>query len=67
VVTEGDAVYLEGHLEGFGDLPVTYRWQCDKNDGQGWQDVGTNRNYHVFIATQETVQYNWRLVVDVVE
>ena len=66
-VTDGDAVYLEAHLVGFDSLTVNYQWQCDKNDGNGWQNVGTNRNYHVFIATRETVQYSWRLIVDVVE
>ena len=66
-VTAGEPIYLESHLEGFGNLKVNYRWQVDRNDGQGWQDVGSNRNYHVFIATAESVQYNWRLIVDVVE
>jgi len=65
IVTEGDAIYLEAKLVGFDGLTVHYRWQVDKNDGQGWQDVGLDRNYHVFIATRETVQYSWRLIVDV--
>ena len=64
-ITEGDAIYLEAKLVGFDGLTVHYRWQVDKNDGQGWQDVGLDRNYHVFIATRETVQYSWRLIVDV--
>ena len=68
VITEGETIYLESHLEGFGDLPVTYRWQVDKNDGEGWQDIpGADRDKHMFIATKETVQYNWRLIVDAVE
>ena len=25
-VTSGEAIYLEAHLVGFGDLPVTYQW-----------------------------------------
>ena len=58
---------LEAHLVGFGDLPVTYQWQVDRNDGMGWQDVGSNRNYHVFIASEETVLYSWRLLVNVDE
>ena len=64
-ITDGDAVYLEAKLVGFDTLTVHYRWQCDKNDGQGWQDVGLDRDYHVFIANRETVQYNWRLIVEV--
>lgn len=66
-VTQGEPIYLEAHLEGFGNLPVTYHWQVDKNDGAGWQDTGSNRNYHVFMASAETVQYNWRLIVNVDE
>ncbi len=66
-VTSGEAIYLEAHLVGFGDLPVTYQWQVDRNDGMGWQDVGSNRNYHVFIASEETVLYSWRLLVNVDE
>lgn len=63
-VTEGEPIYLESHLEGFGDLEITYQWQVDRNDGAGWQNVGANRAYHVFVATAESVQYSWRLIVD---
>lgn len=66
-ITEGDTIYLQAHLVGFDGLTVNYQWQCDKNDGQGWQNVGANRDYYVFFATRETVQYSWRLIVDVVE
>ena len=66
-VSEGDMIYLESHLVGFGDLPVVYQWQVDRNDGAGWQNVGENRDYYIFMATKDSVQYNWRLIVDVAE
>lgn len=66
-VTDGEPIYLESHLEGFGGLTVHYQWQVDKNDGEGWQDVGADRDYHVFVATRESVMYSWRLIVTVEE
>lgn len=66
-VTDGEPIYLESHLEGFGGLTVHYQWQVDKNDGEGWQDVGADRDYHMFVATRESVMYSWRLIVTVEE
>ena len=66
-ISEGEMIYLESHLVGFGDLQVAYQWQVDKNDGAGWQNVGDNRDYYIFMATKDSVQYNWRLIVDVIE
>jgi hypothetical protein len=44
-----------------------YRWQY-KGLAGGWQDVeGANRWYYKFIANQETILYNWRLIVNVNE
>ena len=71
VVTKGDIIELTGVLIGFDDVPdsaITFQWQVDRNDGEGWQDVeGANRWYYKFIANQETILYNWRLIVNVSE
>ena len=71
VVTKGDIIELTGVLIGFDDVPdsaITFQWQVDRNDGAGWQDVeGANRWYYKFIANQETILYNWRLIVNVNE
>lgn len=71
VVTKGDIIELTGVLIGFDDVPdsaITFQWQVDRNDGQGWQDVeGANRWYYKFIANQDTILYNWRLIVNVNE
>jgi hypothetical protein len=70
-VTKGDIIELTGVLIGFDDVPdsaITFQWQVDRNDGAGWQDVeGANRWYYKFIANQETILYNWRLIVNVNE
>jgi hypothetical protein len=47
---------------------VTYRWQVDRNQGQGWEDIpGADKEVHRFIANRETVQYNWRLIVETID
>ena len=68
IVTEGDQIVLTSELVGFGDEPVTYQWQVDRGDGQGWVDVeGATRYKHTFIANKETIQYSWRLIVNIEE
>ena len=67
VVTEGEMIYLTSKLKGFDGLDIAYQWQVDRGDGQGWVDVeGANRSKHSFVASKETIQYSWRLIVTVV-
>ena len=68
VVTEGEIIYLTSVLKGFDGLEVTYQWQVDRDDGNGWVDVeGATRDRHMFVASKETIKYSWRLVVNVNE
>jgi len=68
VVTEGEIIYLTSVLEGFDGLEVTFQWQVDRDDGNGWVDVeGATRDRHMFVASKETIRYSWRLVVNVNE
>ena len=68
VVTDGEIINLTSELIGFDGLDVTYQWQCDKNDGVGWFDIeGANRDRFTFIANKETIQYSWRLIVNINE
>ena len=68
VVTEGEIIYLTSKLKGFDGLDIAYQWQVDRGDGAGWVDVeGANRSKHMFVASRETIQYSWRLIVDVIE
>ena len=68
VVTEGEIIYLTSELIGFDDVEPTYQWQVDRGDGLGWVDIeGANRARHMFVASKETIQYRWRLVVSVNE
>ena len=68
VVTEGEIIYLSSKLKGFDGLDIAYQWQVDRGDGQGWVDVeGANRPKHMFVADRETIQYSWRLVVNVLD
>ena len=68
VVTEGEMIYLTSKLKGFDGLDIAYQWQVDRGDGQGWVDVeGANRPKHMFVADRETIQYSWRLVVNVLD
>ena len=68
VVTEGEIIYLTSKLKGFDGLDIAYQWQVDRGDGAGWVDVeGANRPKHMFVADRETIQYSWRLVVNILD
>ena len=68
VVTEGEIIYLTSRLKGFDGLDIAYQWQVDRGDGEGWVDVeGANRPKHMFVADRETIQYSWRLVVNILD
>ena len=69
IVTEGDQITLSSELRGFDDdEQVTYQWQVDRGDGNGWQDVeGATKDKHVFIADRTTIRYSWRLIVNVID
>ncbi|MCR5565733.1 MAG: hypothetical protein K6F61_02690 [Clostridiales bacterium] len=68
VVTEGEVITLRSELIGFDDdEQVTYQWQVDRGEGNGWEDVdGATRDRHVFIADRTTIRYSWRLIVNVI-
>ena len=69
IVTEGEQIVLTSELIGFDDdEQVTYQWQVDRGDGNGWVDAegGTKWKY-IFIADKTTITYSWRLIVNVVE
>lgn len=64
VIREGDVITMTGELVGFGDQDVSLQWQYD--DGYTWMDVpGANTLRHAFVATPETINYSWRISVNV--
>ena len=69
IVTEGEVITLRSELRGFGDdEQVTYQWQVDRGEGNGWEDVeGATKDKHVFIADRTTIRYSWRLIVNVID
>jgi len=68
VVTEGEIINLTSELIGFDGAEYTLQWQCDKGDGEGWNDVeGATRGSLTFIASRETIKYSWRLLVNINE
>jgi hypothetical protein len=69
IVTEGEVITLRSELRGFGDdEQVTYQWQVDRGEGNGWEDVeGATKDKHIFIADRTTIQYSWRLIVNVID
>lgn len=65
-VTEKEWIYLTSVLEGFDGLEPTFQWQVDRQDGEGWVDVkDANEPTYKFVATKETIQYKWRLIVSI--
>ncbi|MDL2318044.1 hypothetical protein LJC74_02985 [Eubacteriales bacterium OttesenSCG-928-A19] len=66
VVHEGDIITLTGEVNGFSSLDISLQWQYD--NGMSWTDVpGANKLTHAFVATAETINYSWRLSVDVTD
>ena len=66
VVTEGEIITLTSELVGFGEEAVTYQWQVDRGDGAGWVDVnGGTESRYTFVADRETIEYSWRLIVNI--
>lgn len=65
-VREGDIITMTGELMGFDGKDISMQWQFD--NGYQWTDVpGANKLTHAFVATQETINYSWRLSVSVNE
>ena len=61
VVMEGEEIRLTSTLTGFEGLTCSLQWQY--NDGDGWKNVdGAAEGAHTFIATEETLGYEWRLM-----
>ena len=69
VVSEGEVITLTSELRGFDDdEQVTYQWQVDRRDGNGWVDISSgDRSKYIFIADKETITYSWRLIVNVID
>ncbi len=63
-IVEGDVIEVWGELSGFDGYTLKFQWQY--NNGNGWTDVvgATNLRY-AFVATADTVNYNWRLAVEI--
>ena len=69
-VTKGDIIEMTSELIGFDGIEVSYQWQMDRNDGEGWVNATglyANREMYRFVADEETVLYSWRLIVIPVE
>lgn len=64
VMSPGETVQLTCVLYGMDGYSVSYQWECDK--GNGFEAVaGANADSYSFIASVETLGYNWRLAVSV--
>lgn len=64
VVHEGDIITLTGEVNGFSSSDISLQWQYD--NGMSWTDVpGANKLTHAFVATGETINYSWRLSVNI--
>ena len=64
VMHVGERIELTSRLEGFEGMALTYQWERDTHDGQGYQPVdGAREASYAFNATAETLRWDWRLVV----
>lgn len=60
-----EIVHLTSILTGFEWCEeIKYQWECDKNDGNGFQPInGAIQSHYEFPATSETLSWSWRLTV----
>ena len=59
-----EQITLYAELSGFDGISVTYQWQYDKRDGNGFVNIpnATNATYS-FLATDETINCDYRVIV----
>jgi len=58
----GSTITLSSVIEGFDGYEIRYQWECDQGDGL--QNVpGANEETYSFIATEESLTWDWRLTV----
>ena len=63
-MTLGEEVHLTSSIEGFDGYEVAYQWECDRHNGEGFQNVAdANDDTYAFTATVETLSWDWRLTV----
>ena len=64
----GDSVNLFIRTTGLDGYRLSYQWYVDKGDGYGFVPVeGATGDTVTFVATRETLSYDWQIVVDVEE
>ena len=65
----GEKIKLSSKLIGFADdLILTYQWQINRNDDQGWKNIeNANQKSYKFIFTEELANCSWRLIVEIQE
>ena len=64
----GDSVNLFIRTTGLDGYRLSYQWYVDKGDGYGFVPVeGATGDTITFVATRETLSYDWQIVVDVEE
>ena len=64
----GDSVNLFIRTTGLDGYHLSYQWYVDKGDGYGFVPVeGATGDTITFVATRETLSYDWQIVVDVEE
>ena len=66
-LVEGESLQLVSKLENCETAQsITYQWQVDKQDGNGFVDInGANNSTYTVMITKELYNYTWRLKVTV--
>lgn len=64
VMHYGETVFLTCLLEGFDGYELSFQWECDIHDGNGFRPVpGATGDMYSFSATAESLSWDWRLTV----
>ncbi|MBP5678772.1 MAG: hypothetical protein J6X28_02965 [Bacilli bacterium] len=64
VMVEGRIIHLTSYVQGFDGYTLYYQWECDKGDGNGFQEIeGANEDHYEYPANQDTLSWDYRLMV----
>ncbi|MDL2319111.1 hypothetical protein LJC74_08600, partial [Eubacteriales bacterium OttesenSCG-928-A19] len=68
VMRPGDKVSVWASVNNADDMDLAYQWQYSTDGGATWCDAaGANELEHSFEATYASINYDWRLNVEIVD
>ncbi|MDI9471230.1 MAG: hypothetical protein QM296_13675 [Bacillota bacterium] len=63
----GDPVTLHAVLAGYEGLEYRIRWQVKESEAGSWQDVGAEGDSYTLTLSEENLDWNFRVAVDIID